>query len=61
MKKKLTLQRETLAELSADELAAIDAAVAQPTPVIKTLPVANCIRTQFNCWNSEPCPGTSMC
>ena len=43
--KKLRLNRETLAELTGDELAGIAAGVqpTPPTPVVRTLPVNQCI------------------
>ena len=44
--KKLKLNRETLSELTGDELAGIAAGVAQPTPptpVVHTLPIDRCI------------------
>lgn len=43
--KKLTLNRETLAELTADDLAGIAAGVrpTPPTPVVHTLPINNCV------------------
>jgi hypothetical protein len=58
-KKTLQVRREALAELTPGELAAIEGGML--TPIIKTLPPANCVGTIVNCWNSEPCPGTSNC
>jgi hypothetical protein len=40
---KLRLHRETLAELTPDELAMVAGAVQEPTPIIRTLPINNCI------------------
>ena len=41
--KKLNLKRETLAELSADELASVHGAVIL-TPVINTIPLDKCVQ-----------------
>ena len=39
----LSLKRETLTELTTDELAALNGAVPPPTPVIRTLPLNDCV------------------
>ena len=51
MKRRLTLHRATLTELTSDELVGIDGAgieVPPPTPAVNTLPLNHCIGT-FDC------------
>lgn len=56
---KLQLNRETLAELTADELASMGGGIVAPTPVLNTVPVSGCIKRL-----SLACPtqqGTCYC
>jgi hypothetical protein len=43
MKRTLNLKRESLTELTSDELAGMAGAIPPPTPVVLTLPLNHCI------------------
>jgi hypothetical protein len=51
MRKRLTLARESVAELTTDELAGAVAGLSGPTCVGMTCPAGYCLTQRLGCWD----------